>query len=79
MDIDGEFAHGGKAPHHIFDGAGVDDHPADQQRVIDAADNPAREPVEAAAAGAGPAVEGHPVAGAIADHWHPGAAEVGDD
>ena len=79
MDVHGEFGDCGELTHDVFDGAGIDDHAADEQGVVEAADDAALEPLEGAAASTGRAIEGDAVAGAVADNRHPRAAEIGDD
>ena len=79
MDVNGEFGDGGELAHDVFDGAGIDDHAADEQGVVEATGDAALEPLEGAAASTGRAVEGDAVAGAVAEDRHSRAAEIGDD
>src|SRR5439155_1932027 len=75
-DLDLELLDGREAPHDVLDSGRKDVHAAQDQHVVEAAEDAALEPPERPAARAGAVGEAHAVAGAVADHRRAEAPEV---
>src|SRR5688500_1813199 len=79
VQIHGELADLGKAPHDVLERTGEDVDAAHDQHVIDAADHAALAAQVGAAAAARLAIEPHAVPGPVPDERHADATEVRHD
>ena len=79
VHVDGKLDDLREPTHDIFNGTGVEDNAAYDQRVVNAPDHSASQSMKGAAAGTGCAFDVDLIAGAVANDRHAAAAQVCND